>query len=64
MSVLDAVDHEALKRGSDMQTDIPDGSINFNKINSSTFDITLSINDWRLPEYHKNNGVTKLDLHS
>lgn len=22
----------------------------------------MSINDWRLPEYHKNNGVTKLDM--
>lgn len=45
-----------------MNTSLPDGKIVLRSFNNQTFEAVLSINDWRLPEYHKNNGVTKLDM--
>jgi hypothetical protein len=53
-----------MHRGIDLKTAIPDGLIKIHELTTQTFNTTVSINDWRLPEYHKNNGVTKLDLHA
>lgn len=41
---------------------IPDGAYVINKINDEEFSYTVSINDNRLPPYHRSNGITKLSL--
>jgi len=38
---------------------IPDGSVYFENANTTNLNITLQINDVRVTEYHRNNGVTK-----
>jgi hypothetical protein len=48
------------ERGDDLKTDIPDGIIKFKQVNTHNLSAGLAINDFRLPEYHKNNGVTKI----
>lgn len=51
-----------LRRGVDLKTKVPDGLVKIRDISKDKLYSTISINDWRLPEYHKNNGVTKLDM--
>ena len=34
--------------------------VNFRNSSRNNLIATLSVNDFRLPEYHKNNGVTKV----
>jgi len=64
MEELNNADHSVLRRGVDIMPSIPDGSVRITKWDQQSFCSTLSINDWRLPEYHSNNGITKLDIHS
>lgn len=45
-----------------MNTSLPDGKVILKALSPDSLQAMLSINDWRLPEYHKNNGVTKLNL--
>ena len=45
-----------------MLAPIPDGTMKFHKLNNKEMDVTVSVNDYRLSEYHRNNGVTKLSL--
>lgn len=60
MSKLKEADVTAFERGDDLRTDIPDGLMSFTNSKSDKINATLSINDYRIPEYHKNNGVTKI----
>lgn len=39
---------------------VPDGAVTIHEINDNTFSYTLQVNDMRLPQYHRNNGITKL----
>lgn len=48
------------ERGDDLKCEIPDGAIKLKELSESKIKADLSINDFRLPEYHKNNGVTKI----
>ncbi|EGR34219.1 hypothetical protein IMG5_020170 [Ichthyophthirius multifiliis] len=50
------------KRGSDLESlDIlPDGAIQFSEASKDKLKYKIQINDLRIPEYHRNNGVTKL----
>lgn len=48
------------ERGDDLNTDIPDGIVSFKNASNKSLAVALGINDFRLPEYHKNNGVTKI----
>ena len=48
------------QRGDDLKTEIPDGIVEFNQVQLNNLSARLGINDFRLPEYHKNNGVTKI----
>lgn len=50
----------AFERGDDLKTEIPDGMVNFRNSSKNKLIATLYVNDFRLPEYHKNNGVTKV----
>ena len=45
-----------------MLAPIPDGTMKFHKLTKKEMDVTVSVNDYRLSEYHRNNGVTKLSL--
>lgn len=45
-----------------METPLADGTMVFNNISSQKLDMTVSVNDYRLSEYHRNNGVSKLSL--
>lgn len=60
MDILKVADLEQFQRGDDLKTNIPDGFVKFKEITSDKLSVTLGINDFRLPEYHKNNGVTKI----
>lgn len=57
---LDRADKLNFERGDDLNTEIPDGIVKFKNITQNTLSATFGINDFRLPEYHKNNGVTKI----
>jgi hypothetical protein len=35
-----------------------------NKINSKEFSYTVSVNDNKLPQYHRSNGITKLSIYN
>lgn len=59
---LRTTDRSPIVRGLDMNTSLPDGKIILKTLSGSSMEAMLSINDWRLPEYHRNNGVTKLNL--
>lgn len=58
------------KRGYDIQGNIlhilsdlyliPDGAITFNKASERAINLTIQVNDLRLHEYHRSNGVTKI----
>jgi len=52
MQELIEADHAILKRGKDILASIPDGIVQITKWENESFCSTLSINDWRLPEYH------------
>jgi len=41
---------------------IPDGAITFSEANDKNLSFKIQINDVRLPEYHRGNGVTKIYL--
>ncbi len=41
---------------------LPDGTFTFFKASDQELEVLLRINDITIPEYHKNNGVTKLAL--
>lgn len=41
---------------------IPDGAITFSEANDKNLSFKIQINDVRLPEYHRGNGVTKVYL--
>lgn len=60
MEIIKQADVTAFERGEDLVTPIPDGMIKFKETDKSTMVATVGINDFRLPEYHKNNGVTKM----
>jgi hypothetical protein len=62
MEELRVTDSSKIVRGVDMNTSLPDGKIIIKSLNNKSLEAALSINDWRLPEYHKNNGVTKMDI--
>lgn len=50
--------------GRDMKSNymLPDGGYIFRKASDSGLEVILRINDITLPEYHTNNGITKLAL--
>jgi hypothetical protein len=50
----------SFERGDDLKTDIPDGTVRFLAASKNSMRAVLGINDFRLPEYHKNNGATKI----
>jgi hypothetical protein len=54
----------AFERGDDLVTSLPDGLIAFKEAGKDVLSVELSINDFRLAEYHKNNGVTKIMIKS
>ena len=62
MNKLKIADKESFERGDDLTTSIPDGYVNFKNISEQEIDLVYGINDLRLPEYHKNNGITKIIL--
>ena len=62
MNKLKIADKESFERGNDLTTLIPDGYVNFKNISEQEIDLVYGINDLRLPEYHKNNGITKIIL--
>ncbi len=39
---------------------IPDGSITFERANEHKLEADIKINDLRLPEYHRADGVTRI----
>jgi hypothetical protein len=43
---------------------LPDGAIYVKSIDDSEFSYRLSVNDNRLPQYHRGNGVTKLYVYN
>lgn len=45
-----------------MKAPIPDGVFRFHQLDDKILDVTVSVNDYRLSQYHRNNGVTKLSL--
>ena len=53
-------DLEQFERGDDLKTELPDGLIKFKRASENEVNAVVGINDFRLPEYHKNNGVTKI----
>ena len=50
--------------GRDMKSNyiVPDGTFIFRKASDSELEVILRINDITLPEYHTNNGITKLAI--
>jgi len=46
----------------DIKGSIPDGTYKFHRLNRTKMEVTVSVNDYRLPEYHRNNGISKLSL--
>lgn len=45
-----------------MKTPLADGVMYFHSVGKDSLEMTVSVNDYRLAEYHRNNGVTKLSL--
>lgn len=43
---------------------LPDGAVKFYEANDKKLSFTLQINDLRIPEYHRNNGITKITYKS
>lgn len=47
-----------------MKGPLPDGLVKFHELelkgSRKKINVTLGINDYRLSEYHRNNGVTKI----
>lgn len=43
---------------------LPDGAIKFYEANDEKLSFTLQINDLRIHEYHRNNGITKITYKS
>jgi len=43
---------------------IPDGAITVHEINQEKFSYTIQVNDMRMPQYHRNNGITKLSYYN
>jgi len=43
---------------------VPDGAVTIHEINDNTFSYTLQVNDMRMPQYHRNNGITKLQYYN
>ncbi len=41
------------------QDNLPDGAVYFFEANERNLSFRLFINDLRIPEYHRSNGVTK-----
>lgn len=39
---------------------IPDGAITFHNANEDYLNVTIQVNDLRVPEYHRANGITKV----
>ncbi len=60
MNKIKAADSESFERGNDLTTNLPDGFCRFKDFNENTLKVTYGINDLRLPQYHKNNGITKI----
>lgn len=60
MACLDKADKLNFERGDDLKTEIPDGIVKIKEANKQSLVVGLGVNDFRLPEYHKNNGVTKI----
>ena len=47
--MLIEADREMLKRGVDLTTPFPDGTIKMHNISKDMLNSTITINDWRLP---------------
>lgn len=62
VDVLKEAEKERFVNGQDLQAPIADGILKFHEISQNKLNITIGINDYRMSEYHKNNGVTKLSL--
>jgi hypothetical protein len=62
MQALKDTDNRQFIRGADINSTIPDGIIIFNNVSDKNLDVVLTINDYRIPEYHRSNGITKLSL--
>jgi hypothetical protein len=60
MQCLQRADLLNFERGDDLNTNIPDGIVKFKAVSNRSLSAAVGINDFRLPEYHKNNGVTKI----
>lgn len=60
MKKIKQADVEAFERGNDLKTNLADGFVKFKHLNNSSLNATYGINDLRLPQYHKNNGLTKI----
>lgn len=43
---------------------LPDGALNIHEVNNQNFSYTIQVNDMRLPQYHRNNGITKLQYYN
>ena len=62
MDLLEEADKEQFERGNDLKTELADGTLRFRSISKTGLDVSVAINDYRLGEYHRNNGVTKLKI--
>lgn len=62
MGLLREAEKQTYQHGEDLTIPFPDGTYKFHYLNKSQMDVTVSVNDYRLGEYHRNNGVTKLSV--
>jgi hypothetical protein len=60
---INQFDFNKLKNESNISI-LPDGAFMINKVNSNEFSYTVSINDNKLPQYHRSNGITKLSIYN
>ena len=51
---------EFIKKGRKGLDSIPDGSVTFNTLSNTSLDISLSVNDIRDLDMHRNNGISAL----
>lgn len=63
-SEIEILNNDDFVSGRDMKSNymLPDGAFIFNKASDNELEVILRINDIALPEYHINNGITKLSI--
>ena len=63
-SKIEFLNQDDFMSGRDMKSNyiLPDGAFIFRKASDSELEVILRINDITLPEYHTNNGITKLAI--